>query len=690
MKSLKTASLGLALALFISLWATPSIADGYDALGFDLPVFTGNYDVVVASMGALNNRGRTTSLVKLPADAEIIAAYAYGSGYSDLTEESLGDITINFINKTDRSSTTATAELIGYAEMDGGKNYFTYRADVSSVVSGGTKKYRMNGFTLPAMPQEQGGFFGVGLVVVYAQESLPQAVIQIADGLDYLYAEAGYTTTEVVPFEFPALGFTQSAAVKLFAAQSTSGGTQWWSGADDESSSANAIWYQAGSSKVPTGDIMDMPGAVDFDNSSNSDPAVDTDPLTVNSGTSQKWATVEFSVPLSETDTFLALELESQSDKSGVDPYEGVWMMAANRIVLEEVGCGTIGDLVFYDRDGDGEQGNRRERGIPGVTVRLYADDGNGVFNVNEDALVNELLTNDLGYYEFRYLDEGVYFVEIDHERLDPQYVAFTNITNPTDAIVVESCEPQLDIDFGLTLAGSPSGGFGGGGFGGGNFGGGNFGGGSDFGGFNFGGGGFLGGGFGATLPVELSEFEILDTENRVQVSYLAIDSEEADFEFYRSEEKYQGYQPVDVSYERTGAEDRLVFTDETVLSGHEYFYQIVEIDPVGDRVMHGPIGVSVGGVPATYTLQDAYPNPFNPSTQIQYSLPEASELTLEIYNMMGQKVRTLYNGTQTAGAHVVNWDGTNDAGQSVSAGTYIYRMTAGDFEASKSITFLK
>jgi hypothetical protein len=325
-------------------------------------------------------------------------------------------------------------------------------------------------------------------------------------------------------------------------------------------------------------------------------------------------------------------------------------------------------------------------------------DDGDGVFNNTSDALAAEILTNELGYYEFRYLELGTYFVEIDHERLDPQYVYFTNISNPTDAIILNECTSVQDIDFGLAVANLPTGGAGSrrggsggdmGGFDFGNFDFGNFGMGDDTGGFNFGGGGFMGG-FGQTMPIELSDFEILESDSKVKVAYLAIDSEESNFQVYRSTERYDSYKAILVNMEKTAVEDRLVFTDEDVDIDAHYFYHIVEIDERGDRIMHGPVGVQVGNAPTAYGLSDAYPNPFNPSTKISYQLPQAGRVTLEIYNMMGQKVKSLVSISQSAGSHVVTWDGTNDMGQTVSAGAYVVRMNAGDFEATRNITFLK
>jgi hypothetical protein len=103
------------------------------------------------------------------------------------------------------------------------------------------------------------------------------------------------------------------------------------------------------------------------------------------------------------------------------------------------------------------------------------------------------------------------------------------------------------------------------------------------------------------------------------------------------------------------------------------------------------PISVRIETRPEVYALADNYPNPFNPETTIKYQLPEAGDVTLEIYNMLGQVVRTLVNAEQTAGRYVLQWDATNDAGQPLSSGIYFYRIQAGgEFQSVKKMLLLK
>ena len=93
---------------------------------------------------------------------------------------------------------------------------------------------------------------------------------------------------------------------------------------------------------------------------------------------------------------------------------------------------------------------------------------------------------------------------------------------------------------------------------------------------------------------------------------------------------------------------------------------------------------------PAAYRLSQNYPNPFNPETTIQYALPEEAHVQLVIYNATGQTVRTLLDGSQSAGYHRVAWDSRDDRGHPVGGGGYFYRMTAGDFSETKRMILLR
>ena len=94
--------------------------------------------------------------------------------------------------------------------------------------------------------------------------------------------------------------------------------------------------------------------------------------------------------------------------------------------------------------------------------------------------------------------------------------------------------------------------------------------------------------------------------------------------------------------------------------------------------------------VPEEFFLEQNYPNPFNPSTQIRYGLTEETHVNLTIYNTLGQEVITLVDEVQNAGFQTVSWIGTNNLGQQVSAGVYVYRLEAGNNVQIKKMTFTK
>lgn len=94
--------------------------------------------------------------------------------------------------------------------------------------------------------------------------------------------------------------------------------------------------------------------------------------------------------------------------------------------------------------------------------------------------------------------------------------------------------------------------------------------------------------------------------------------------------------------------------------------------------------------LPTGLSLKQNYPNPFNPETQIAYSLPEPSFVKLEIYNVTGQRVRTLSEGVASAGDHVILWDGTDDTGSKVASGIYLYRLTASAQVETRKMLMLK
>lgn len=94
--------------------------------------------------------------------------------------------------------------------------------------------------------------------------------------------------------------------------------------------------------------------------------------------------------------------------------------------------------------------------------------------------------------------------------------------------------------------------------------------------------------------------------------------------------------------------------------------------------------------LPSDFELAQNYPNPFNPTTQIRFSLPEAGHVSLDIYNVLGRRVRTVLDQYMSAGIHEVTFDGRGDDGATLASGVYFYRMTHPDYVDNKKMLLLK
>jgi hypothetical protein len=118
------------------------------------------------------------------------------------------------------------------------------------------------------------------------------------------------------------------------------------------------------------------------------------------------------------------------------------------------------------------------------------------------------------------------------------------------------------------------------------------------------------------------------------------------------------------------------------------------EVDLIAQWIDEGALEVQLSifdaTLPVTYNLQNAYPNPFNPVTTLQYDLPEDAMVNITIYDMMGRVMSNLVSSQQNAGYKSIQWDATNNIGQPVSAGLYLYTIQAGEFRQTKKMVLLK
>ncbi len=90
-------------------------------------------------------------------------------------------------------------------------------------------------------------------------------------------------------------------------------------------------------------------------------------------------------------------------------------------------------------------------------------------------------------------------------------------------------------------------------------------------------------------------------------------------------------------------------------------------------------------GKASEFTLSQNFPNPFNPSTAIKFSIPAAGDVQLTVFNMLGQKVATLVNGRLAAGSHNVTFDAS-----SLSSGMYLYQLTSGGQTMTRKLMLIK
>ncbi len=205
------------------------------------------------------------------------------------------------------------------------------------------------------------------------------------------------------------------------------------------------------------------------------------------------------------------------------------------------------------------------------------------------------------------------------------------------------------------------------------------------------------------TLPVELSAFTAsVNACNNAQITWVTqAESELRGFYLYRAHtgllESAAMISPL-IPATNTSQQQVYAYTDQEMLEPGTYYYwlQISNLD--GSGTYHGPISLAIetGNNPSAPSLplktefSSIFPNPFNPSTQISYSLSRPEHVKFFIYNGRGQVVRSMILGTKAAGNWRQTWDGTDDAGRTVASGIYFILMQAGKDSFTRKAILLK
>jgi len=168
--------------------------------------------------------------------------------------------------------------------------------------------------------------------------------------------------------------------------------------------------------------------------------------------------------------------------------------------------------------------------------------------------------------------------------------------------------------------------------------------------------------------------------------------SADEDFQYYMleksSDEAFtepEVFETIDIAY-----------LDLDYVLNESNYYRLAAVDHAGnmsdysDVVDIAILATDLDLIPEVFALHQNYPNPFNPTTQIKYDLPEDALVTINIFDLVGRSIKSLVNSQQTAGYRSIQWNATNNHGESVSAGMYIYMIQAGDFRQTKKMVLLK
>lgn len=209
-----------------------------------------------------------------------------------------------------------------------------------------------------------------------------------------------------------------------------------------------------------------------------------------------------------------------------------------------------------------------------------------------------------------------------------------------------------------------------------------------------------------ATLPVELSYFNAtFTTDMYVTIAWIS-----------ESETNHSGYNilrsldhslsnAVQINSElidngsSSGSQTSYSFIDKEVVYNTDLYYWLESVSLDGQSVFAGPVRVyttnqdpdpDLPELPNVTMLYNAFPNPFNPNTNLRYTVKEAAMVKIDIFNTRGQLIRSMTAFHNVGGTFSMNWDGTDQNGRAVGSGLYLYRMQSGNYQATRKMMMLK
>jgi hypothetical protein len=192
-------------------------------------------------------------------------------------------------------------------------------------------------------------------------------------------------------------------------------------------------------------------------------------------------------------------------------------------------------------------------------------------------------------------------------------------------------------------------------------------------------------------LAVNLASFAAEPADRAVQLRFAtASENDNGHFEIWRGTSPDGNFEMVTslASQGNSATSQSYSYRDREVTPGVTYWYYLVDEDAVGHRVEHRDRMVSAAPtgatLPTSYSLS-AYPNPFNPSTSLEFALPEAGRVDLVVYDVAGREVAELTNSNYAAGTHRVTFDASH-----LPSGIYMARLTAGNFVTTHKLLLIK
>ncbi len=193
-------------------------------------------------------------------------------------------------------------------------------------------------------------------------------------------------------------------------------------------------------------------------------------------------------------------------------------------------------------------------------------------------------------------------------------------------------------------------------------------------------------------LPVELSSFtgKVVDNKsiNLKWITKTEVDNYGFDVERKINEGEWSSLGFVE-GHGNSNSPKNYSFTDNDLFAGGSKFqYRLKQIDTDGKYEYSDVVEVEIK--PTQFELSQNFPNPFNPSTTIRFSLPKETQLKINIYNMLGELVETIADGTYEAGYHKVTFQASSAKGGGLPSGAYIYRIESADFVQVRKMILIK